>query len=210
MNDKVQVNGADLKQQQQQQRPFRPIHPMIGQRLNDADKEIKASEFVSLAKVASSNYRSVSSSTSPFSSTSSLSASPPLLACDSAESASKESTGPIAKTESAEADRVSPNIEPKVLDASKDQARFQRTKYPQKSLNHGTDQELVKQNLRNALGVSQNEVLPLNKPIIPLEKVVKYETKPGKARPAFHPPNTAPNSNQHLHPGKLTFLLFGL
>jgi hypothetical protein len=37
-------------------------------------------------------------------------------------------------------------------------------------------------NLNNALGVSNNEILPLNKPIIPIEKVIKHDTKHGKGK----------------------------
>ena len=52
---------------------------------------------------------------------------------------------------------------------------------------------------RNALGVSTNDVLPLNKPIIPLDKVTKYEHNPKKTSQQQHQAKTTPEHIQHKY-----------
>ncbi len=46
-----------------------------------------------------------------------------------------------------------------------------------------------KTSIKNALGVSTNDVLPLNKPIIPLKDVLKLDNKHAKSQTKMHSPN---------------------
>jgi hypothetical protein len=57
--------------------------------------------------------------------------------------------------------------------------------------------KIVNTNIKNALGVSTNEVLPLNKPIIPLKDVLKTDNKHAKSQTkTMHSPNDTLNSAQ--------------
>ena len=187
-------------------KPFRPIQPIKANEEKD-DTEVKNSELASLTK---GNFRSVSSSTSPFSSTSSLSASPPLLAdSDALKQPMNRPTYPKL---------TKPNLSPRFDETQQlpTGARFnqrnnfyqqQQQQYPKQQTSgmnrrfqiESDEQSPGKQHLKNALGVSNNEVLPLNKPIIPLEKVIKYEhNKHHKPKSAFHASNPA----THFNPSK--------
>lgn len=171
---------------------------------------------------AQPNMQSISSSSSPFSSTSSLSASPPLPIADqgnttatttAAATEPNKSKNSVHSSASTTANTMAQKslIEP----ATQDDISYQQTScshnisYNNQQLNsnrssngyntninnsnsgnnnqnnrqsyqhlnnrvsfyHNTNHNIA----RNALGVSTNDVLPLNKPIIPLEKITKYD-----------------------------------
>ena len=67
-----------------------------------------------------------------------------------------------------------------------------------RNYNNGSNSNYNNQNFtKTALGVSNNEVLPLNKPIIPLEKVIKVDTKHSKHAKNQH---AGVNGSSSAHP----------
>ena len=77
----------------------------------------------------------------------------------------------------------------------------QNNSFPNRNLNSNrstfNSSKVVNTNIKNALGVSTNEVLPLNKPIIPLKDVLKTDNKHAKSQTKMmHSPNDTLNSTQ--------------
>lgn len=165
---------------------------------------------------AQPNMQSISSSSSPFSSTSSLSASPPLPITDQGNTASTAIESNKSKNlvnSSATSTAKAINQKSSIEQAAIDDIKYQQTSCSRNisinnqqsnsnritnvynnsinisnSNNHNNRQGYPQQNskgtfyqhsnhniAKNALGVSTNDVLPLNKPIIPLEKITKYD-----------------------------------
>lgn len=133
--------------------------------------------------------QSMSSSSSPFSSTSSLSASPPLPQ-DQSGNHQLAPTNQTNQMSSTNYNNKPPTTEPvnnynnntynnnsnNNNNNNNNTNQTRRQAYPQQRVPfYSTNNNSM---ARNALGVSTNDVLPLNKPIIPLDKVTKYEHNP--------------------------------
>lgn len=149
------------------------------------------------------NMQSISSSSSPFSSTSSLSASPPLPCQDNN---TKEGTNYVSSTNSTnQNDQLVSSNTSKPVEVNQQDSNYNlnintqnrssyNNSYNNRNMTNNNGYNNNKrqgysggqqrtsfysnsnQNMaRNALGVSTNDVLPLNKPIIPLDKITKYD-----------------------------------
>ncbi len=121
--------------------------------------------------VKTPNMQSISTSSSPFSSTSSLSASPPLPI---------ETTKPNEPVTFNNHQNFNNNkynntnnfsIKPR-QQQQQQQNQHNQHQYPQQRQFYHPNSNVL---ARQALGVSTNDVLPLNKPIVPLDKITKYE-----------------------------------
>ncbi len=128
-----------------------------------------------ILQVKTPNMQSISSSSSPFSSTSSLSASPPLP-IEPTTNNTNNTINPYKPTEPAAFNQTNLNNNKynNIYNNNANNKQRQQQQFPQ-----SRQQQFYHQNAntlaRQALGVSTNDVLPLNKPIIPLDKITKYE-----------------------------------
>lgn len=163
----------------------------------------QAAEPPNQLKLKTQDAHSVSLSSSPFSSTSSLSVSPPPVQenpqqpqqqpkhFSSSSSSSSTSSNSYKSDSGNKPTTINTNQYNRTLNNTNN---FNNTYYnkpqqqPQRPYQQQQQRGPYHPNsnhsiARNALGVSTNDVLPLNKPMIPLDKVTKYDNSKNAIRP---------------------------